>query len=101
MSIVKKAVAELPGVNPDEDIEINIANRSLRIMMQRHKETVHESKRHYRSEFRYGSYNRTLPLPAGCTDSDVKATYCDGVLEVRIPMNGKQAEIKKVPISRN
>jgi len=93
--------AELPGVNPDEDIEITVSDGALRIMVQRRKETKHETKRHYRSEFQYGSYTRTLPLPAGATDTDVKAKYTDGVLEVRIPMNGKQAESKKVPISRN
>lgn len=93
--------AELPGVNPDEDIEITVSDGALRIMVQRRKETKHETKRHYRSEFQYGSYTRTLPLPAGATDTDVKAKYTDGVLEVRIPMNGKQAESKKVAISRN
>ena len=93
--------AELPGVNPDEDIEITVTDGALRIMVQRRKETTHENKRHYRSEFQYGSYTRTLPLPAGATDNDVKAKYKDGVLEVRIPMNGKQAASKKVAISRN
>jgi HSP20 family protein len=93
--------AELPGVNPDEDIEMTVSDGSLCIKVQRRKETTHETKRHYRSEFQYGSYTRTLPLPAGATDTDVKAKYTDGVLEVRIPINGKQAESKKVAISRN
>jgi HSP20 family molecular chaperone IbpA len=40
-------------------------------------------------------------LPAGATDKDVKARYTDGVLEVRIPMNGRQAESKKVTVTRH
>jgi HSP20 family protein len=93
--------AELPGVNPEEDIDITVSDGALCIKVQRRKETTHETKRHYRSEFQYGSYTRTLPLPAGATDTDVKAKYTDGVLEVRIPINGKQVESKKVAISRN
>lgn len=92
--------AEIPGVNPDEDIEITLTEGMLRIMVQRKKESKHESKRHYRSEFQYGSFVRTLALPAGATDRDVKAEYKDGVLEVRIPMSGAQASTKKIAISK-
>lgn len=92
--------AEIPGVNPDEDIEITLTEGMLRIMVQRKKESKHESKRHYRSEFQYGSFVRTLALPAGATDRDVKAEYKDGVLEVRIPMSGTQASTKKIAISK-
>lgn len=92
--------AEIPGVNPDEDIEITLTEGMLRIMVQRRKESKHESKRHYRSEFQYGSFVRTLALPAGATDRDVKAEYKDGVLEVRIPMSGTQASTKKIAISK-
>lgn len=92
--------AEIPGVNPDEDIEITLTEGMLRIMVQRKKESKHESKRHYRSEFQYGSFVRTLALPAGATDRDVKAEYKDGVLEVRIPISGTQASTKKIAISK-
>jgi HSP20 family protein len=93
--------AEAPGVNPEDDIEITLSEGMLRIMVQRKKESKHETKRHYRSEFQYGSFVRTIALPAGATDQDVKARYVDGVLEVRIPMSGKQAETKKVSITRH
>ncbi len=93
--------AEAPGVNPEDDIEITVSEGMLRIMVQRKKEHKHENKRHYRSEFQYGSFVRTIALPAGATDQDVKARYVDGVLEVRIPMSGKQAQTKKVTITRH
>ena len=88
-------------MNPEDDIEITLSEGMLRIMVQRKKESKHETKRHYRSEFQYGSFVRTIALPAGATDQDVKARYVDGVLEVRIPMSGKQAETKKVSITRH
>lgn len=70
-------------------------------MVQRNKESKHEGTRHYRSEFQYGSFVCTLALPAGVTDKDVKARYTDGVLEVRIPMNDRQAEFKKVTVTHH
>ncbi len=93
--------AEAPGVNPEDDIEITVSEGMLRIMVQRKKEHKQENKRHYRSEFQYGSFVRTIALPAGATDQDVKARYVDGVLEVRIPMSGKQAQTKRVAITRH
>ncbi len=93
--------AEAPGVNPEDDIEVRVTDGMLRIMVQRKKEKHVDDARHYRSEFQYGSFVRTLALPAGATDKDVKARYVDGVLEVRIPMNGHQAESKKVTVTRH
>lgn len=92
--------ADVPGVNPDEDIEISMTDGMLRISVQRKKESKHESKRHYRSEFQYGSFVRTVALPAGCSDSDVKAEYKDGVLEVRIPMSTSESKAKKISIQK-
>ena len=93
--------AEIPGVNPEEDIEISLTEGMLRIMVQRKKESRHEGKRHYRSEFQYGSFVRTIALPAGATDQDVKAKYTDGVLEVKIPLSGSQAKTKKINIQKD
>lgn len=47
---------------------------------------------------RYGSFSRTLPLPPGVKESDIAATYKDGILEVRIPMPKSSAT--KVPIAK-
>ena len=39
-------------------------------------------------------------IPGIDPDKDVKAAYRDGILEVRIPIDRKQAEAKKIPIDR-
>jgi HSP20 family protein len=93
--------AEIPGIDPDKDIEIDLADHTLRIRAERRHETKDEEKGRYRSEFRYGSFSRTVPLPVGATDQDVKATYTDGILEVRIPIDQGKAEARKVPIQRS
>ena len=92
--------AELPGIDPDKDVEITVEDGYLRLRAERREETKEEDTRHFRSEFRYGSFVRTLPLAPGCTEDDVEASYKDGILEVRIPLDHAKAEARKIPITR-
>lgn len=78
--------AELPGVDPDKDIQVEIVEGMLVISADR-TETFEKDEDHYhRSEFRYGALTRSIPLPKGVSESSIKATYKDGVLEVRMAM---------------
>lgn len=92
--------AEAPGIDPDEDVEITVSDWALRIKAERRKETKVEEKGAYRSEFRYGSFTRSIPLPAGATEDDVQASYHDGILEVRIPVSAERAEARRIPVAR-
>jgi HSP20 family protein len=94
--------AELPDIDPDKDVELSVANGVLHIRAQREVKTETKDKGGYRSEFRYGSFVRNLPLPEGVTDDDITASYKDGILEIRAPLPTGQAEpeAKKVPITR-
>jgi HSP20 family protein len=82
--------AELPGVDPEKDVDVTIRGNSLRIDAQRQERKEEKEKGGYRTEFRYGSFSRTIPLPEGVTGQDIEATYTDGVLEVRVPVPEKQ-----------
>ena len=93
--------AEMPGIDPDKDVEITVSNHMLHLRAERRSETKTEDKKGYRSEFHYGSFARSVPLPVGATDDDVTATYNDGILEVRVPVDDIEADAKKIPISRN
>jgi HSP20 family protein len=93
--------AEMPGIDPDEDVEITVSDHTLHLRAERRAETKREDANGYRSEFRYGSFSRTVALPAGASDDDVTASYVDGILEVRIPIDDEAAEAKKIPITRN
>ncbi|MGN6403667.1 Hsp20/alpha crystallin family protein, partial [Sinomonas sp.] len=74
---------------------------SLLINAHRQERKEEKEKGSYRSEFRYGSFSRTLPLPEGVTDQDIQATYRDGVLEVRVPVpEQKQGAAKKIEVKR-
>jgi HSP20 family protein len=92
--------AEMPGLDPDKDVELQVTDHTLRIRAERKEEQKTQEKGHYRSEFRYGSFSRMVELPSGATADDVKASYKDGILEVRIPVDAGKAETTKVPIQR-
>lgn len=87
--------AELPGVDPDRDIDLEVNADSLTISGQRQEEQ--RDRNHH--EFHYGSFSRTVPLPRGIKPEDVKASYTDGVLEVRIPIPTETQQTQRVPIS--
>lgn len=77
---------EMPGLDPEKDIEVEIGDAALHVTAHREERTTEDRPDTYRSEFRYGSFERYVPLPDGATEKDVTATYKDGILEVRLPL---------------
>jgi len=73
--------AELPGVDPDNDIEIAVSEGHLQIRAERKESSEQKDGGSYRSEFRYGSMFRSIPLPKDVKEEDVSSSYKDGVLE--------------------
>jgi HSP20 family protein len=92
--------ADLPGIDPEKDVELSVSDGMLHIHAERREEDKKEDKGYLRRELRYGSLSRTLPLPEGVTESDITASYKAGMLEVRVP-EPKQPEAKKIAISRS
>ena len=74
--------AELPGLDATKDIDVSATDGTLTVTAQR-EET---KKEQHRSEFRYGSFTRTVTLPAGADTSKISAEYKKGILEVRVPI---------------
>ena len=93
--------AEMPGIDPDKDVEITIEDGRLHIRAERRSETTTDDKSGYRSEFQYGSFERFMQMPPGATESDVTATYTDGILEVRVPIDTTEAQSRRVPVVRS
>lgn|SRR5487761_1184988 len=92
--------AELPGIDPDHDVEITLSDGVLHLSAHRSEHTEHTSKRAYRSEFRYGEMVRDIALPAGAKEQDVTATYKDGILEVRVPLaTEEKPEVTRVTVT--
>jgi HSP20 family molecular chaperone IbpA len=88
--------ADLPGVDPEKDIEVKVDGDVLTIHGERHE----EERENGHSEVRYGSFTRSVRLPKGATAGDVAATYDAGVLVVTVPMSEAPAEPIKVAVQR-
>ncbi len=86
--------ADLPGVDPDADIAVTVDDGLLRLHGQRRAEE-HDK---YRTEIRYGSFERVLTLPAGAKPEDITAEYADGVLTVSMPAATRAAP-QKIPVT--
>ena len=74
--------AELPGINPGKDVEVTVTDGILAIHAQRSEQ--HEGRHH--SEFRYGSYTRTVRLPEGAKPDEITATYKGGILTIKVAL---------------
>jgi HSP20 family protein len=74
---------DLPGI-PEEDISIEFEDGALTISAERERTNEISEERLYRYERRFGSFSRTIGLPQGVTEEQVKADYKDGVLEIHV-----------------
>jgi HSP20 family protein len=93
--------AELPGIDPDKDVEITVSDGMLTIEARREEEEKASGRDWLRHELRYGAFRRTLPLPEGVSESDIKASYKDGILEIRVPVPAEPASAaRRVPVTR-
>ena len=93
--------AELPGIDPEKDVELTVSDGILRINAQRRVEEKTEDQGYTRHELRYGSFTRSLPMPEGHTEKDITASYKDGMLEIRIPVSEPQStEPTTIPVSK-
>ena len=86
--------AELPGLDPENDIEVAVDGRNLTIRAERSQ----QDNGPYRSEFRYGSLARAVRLPARVDPADVTARYDKGVLEVSVPAGAVKPEGTRIPV---
>jgi len=86
--------AELPGLDPENDIEVTVDGRILTIRAERRQQDGGP----HRSEFRYGSLARAVRLPARVDAADVTARYDKGVLEVSVPLRAVKPEGIRIPV---
>ena len=75
---------EIPGIDP-KDINVEVTSESVSITGERKSETTTEREGYTRSEFRYGRFQRIIPLPAMVQNEQVQAEYKDGILRLTLP----------------
>jgi HSP20 family protein len=87
--------AELAGIDPAKDVEVTVGSGYLTIRAERHDKT--EGK--HRTEFRYGSFSRSLPLPGDANPDDITASFDHGILTVSVGLKAaKKDEVKKIEV---
>jgi len=86
---------ELPGIEK-EDIEVNISGNLLTVKGEKKKEGEIKEENYYRLERSYGSFSRTVELPKEVQIEQARASFKNGVLEIRLPKTeeAKKKEIK-------
>jgi HSP20 family protein len=88
--------ANLPGVDPKQ-VEITVANDRLTIRGKRERHRERNDQGWLHRETAYGSFERTLELPAGVNADQITALYHNGVMELTMPLPASAVE-RKVPI---
>ncbi|GAB4244475.1 MAG: Hsp20/alpha crystallin family protein [Acidobacteriota bacterium] len=90
--------AELPGVD-EKDIEVTLQDGVLTIRGEKKEEREEKEKDRYYFERVFGSFHRTIPLPAEIDESKVSAELKKGVLRITLPKSERALkETKKIPV---
>jgi len=82
--------AELPGVKPDE-VDVSITEDVLTIKGEHKEEKEEKEANYFRKELRYGSFSRSVRLPASVNSNKAEAVFENGVLTLTLP---KAEEVK-------
>lgn len=97
------AVVEVPGLESANDVKINVTADSLTVSGSLEgRFSSFEKDRFFRDERFRGSFERTVPLPVRVRPQQARATYRNGLLEVRmlkVGRSGNQKRGRSVPIT--
>ncbi|PFH50287.1 hypothetical protein AMATHDRAFT_61335 [Amanita thiersii Skay4041] len=92
------ATVELPGLSK-EDINIDVHNGRLTVSGENKSSTEHQESGYVVRERKYGRFSRTLQLPQGIKDEEIKAKMEHGVLVITFPKNAPELAPKKIEIA--
>ncbi len=91
---------ELPGVDVDNDVNVQVEHGRLVIQGERRDEHAEEANGRTLREVRYGSFRRSFQLPAHITSEAVSASYDAGVLTVRVAGAYAGTQPQRIAISK-
>lgn len=88
---------DVPGLKP-EDIDIEVAQNSMRVSGERKEEKEEKGKSFHRVERRSGKFSRTISLPCAVQENKIQAEYHDGVLSVLMP-KAEEAKAHRIKVA--
>jgi HSP20 family protein len=90
---------EVPGMKA-EDLDVQVTREAVMITGERKSQSKSQKNGMTRSEFRYGKFNRTIPLPMPIDNNKVQGDYQDGILILELPKLQKEEDkVTKVNIA--
>lgn len=90
--------AELPGMSK-EDISVDFSDGIMTISGEKKFEEKVERQNYHTMERSYGSFSRSISMPADVQTDKAKARFKDGILEVRVPKTEEaKKKQKKIPV---
>ncbi|EEB98407.1 hypothetical protein MPER_02087, partial [Moniliophthora perniciosa FA553] len=95
---VVTATFELPGLKK-EDVQIDVQDGRLTIAGESKISEEHEKDGYAIRERRFGKFSRTLRLPQGVKEEEIKASLDNGVLTVTFPKAGAEVAPKRITVS--
>jgi HSP20 family protein len=91
---------DLPGVS-QEDVNVSLSRGLLTISGEKEKVQEEKGRSYFRAERSYGSFKRSLPLPATVDEDKVDAVFRDGVLKITLPKTAAAPAAKTIPVKKN
>lgn len=85
---------EVPGVDPEDDLDVQVRNGILRVRGERR----HEESRDDGERRSYRAFERAFVLPDGADPDAIRANYDHGVLEVVVPGVAREDGATRIPV---
>jgi HSP20 family protein len=89
--------AQIPGIDA-KDLNVEVSEESVSITGEHREEKKVDEKGFFRSEFRYGRFERLVPLPSAVKNDLVKSDFKNGLLTLTMPKLAK-SDRKVVKVS--
>lgn len=87
---------DLPGIDP-ADVKVKVDGDILTITASRAALLPIPPRNFVHQEIRYGNFERAISIPKGVKEEDIDAAYCNGTLELTIPL-AQAIEVRKVAV---
>ncbi len=88
---------ELPGMDV-EDVDVSLSQGVLTISGEKREEREDKGRHYYRMERSYGSFRRSIPLPAEIDEAKIEAVFKKGVLTVTLPKTAEARTRRKIAV---
>ncbi|KAK4053445.1 hypothetical protein OIV83_001612 [Microbotryomycetes sp. JL201] len=89
---------ELPGVAKDK-VDVSLHDNVLTVSGSTSSQKEDKGEGYLVQERRYGSFSRSIAVPQGLKEEEIKASMADGILTLEMPSKPQESERKKIAIS--